>query len=255
MTSNCSHLTLSTALNQYRNTYAGTDYPYIQCHFAAEVFGSGLFGIRIGICNMGKKLFVSNLDFEISADQVREMFAGFGSVVSAVLAMDRETRRSKGFAFVEMAASDEADKAVADLNNKIVNGRPMKVAEDRGKTSTSAPGASASSSAPGATGSVGGGAIAATGSDEGGGGKRRFEPLPAIQRTQLFRRRKKMDPFIEDPTKTIDFRDVSMLSKFITERGRIMGRRLTGLTAFNQRKLTKAIKRAQSLGLMPYANV
>ena len=88
---------------------------------------------------MGKKLFVSNLDFEISADQVREMFTGFGAVVSAVLAMDRETRRSKGFAFVEMAQSEDADKAVAALNNKIVNGRPMKVAEDRGKTGGGAP--------------------------------------------------------------------------------------------------------------------
>lgn len=200
---------------------------------------------------MGKKLFVSNLDFEISADQVREMFTGFGAVVSAVLAMDRETRRSKGFAFVEMAQSEDADKAVAALNNKIVNGRPMKVAEDRGKTGAGAPastGGFANNSAP-----AGGSAAPMAGGEEGG--KRRFEPLPAIQRTQLFRRRKKMDPFIEDPTKVIDFRDVSILSKFITERGRIMGRRLTGLTAFNQRKLTKAIKRAQSLGLMPYANV
>lgn len=201
---------------------------------------------------MGKKLFVSNLDFEISADQVREMFTGFGSVVSAVLAMDRETRRSKGFAFVEMAQSDEADKAVAALNNKIVNGRPMKVAEDRGKAQNAVPAPYSAAPSGAGVSAPAGGAPAAAGED---GGKRRFEPLPAIQRTQLFRRRKKMDPFIEDPTKTIDFRDISMLSKFLTERGRIMGRRLTGLTAFNQRKLTKAIKRAQSLGLMPYANV
>lgn len=199
---------------------------------------------------MGKKLFVSNLDFEISADQVREMFAGFGPVVSAVLAMDRETRRSKGFAFVEMAQVEDADKAVAALNNKIVNGRPMKVAEDRGKSPNSAP--MASTGAPAMAGAPAGAPAAASGEE---GGKRRFEPLPAIQRTQLFRRRKKMDPFIEDPTKSIDFRDVAILSKFITERGRIMGRRLTGLTAFNQRKLTKAIKRAQSMGLMPFANV
>jgi len=229
---------------------------------------------------MGKKLFVSNLDFEISADQVREMFVTYGAVVSAVLAMDRETRRSKGFAFVEMTQNDEADKAVAALNNKIVNGRPMKVAEDRGKASgagnsgsivstTGAAGHSATTGAGSAAaqssltnaGSSGAGAgtgsagASGAGASDEGGGRRRFEPLPAIQRTQLFSRRKKMDPFIEDPTKTIDFRDVSTLSKFITERGRIMGRRLTGLTAFNQRKLTKAIKRSQSLGLMPYANI
>ena len=72
---------------------------------------------------------------------------------------------------------------------------------------------------------------------------------------QLFRRRKKLDPFIEDPTKTIDYRDIAMLSKFLSERGRILGRKLTGLSAYNQRKLTKAIKRAQQLGLLPFANV
>lgn len=183
---------------------------------------------------MGKKLFVSNLDFDINVDQLREMFSEFGATISVVLATDRETKRSKGFAFVEMEKDEDATKSIEALNNKVVNGRPMKVAEDRGKTG----------------GSSAGGAPA-----DGEGGRRKFEPLPPIQRMQLFRRRKKLDPFIEDPTKTIDYRDIAILSKFLSERGRILGRKLTGLTAFNQRKLTKAIKRAQQLGLLPFANV
>ncbi|MBX7136946.1 MAG: 30S ribosomal protein S18 [Oligoflexia bacterium] len=181
---------------------------------------------------MKKKLFISNLDFEITTEQLREMFAELGGVVSAVIATDRETKRSKGFAFVEMEAEDGAEKAIKQLNNKIMNGRPMKVCEDRGKTG--------GSSEEGAGGE---------------GGERKREFLPPIQRMQLFKRRKKLDPFMQDPKLTVDYRDVAMLSKFLSERGRILSRRLTGLTAYNQRKVTKAIKRAQHLGLMPFSAV
>jgi small subunit ribosomal protein S18 len=109
----------------------------------------------------------------------------------------------------------------------------MKVCEDRGKNA---------------------GPSAGAGEGQEGGG-RKFEPLPSIQRMQLFKRRKKLDPFTEDPTKSIDYKDVTMLSKFVSERGRILSRRLTGLTAYNQRKVSKAIKRAQSLGLMAYTSI
>ena len=181
---------------------------------------------------MKKKLFISNLDFEITTEQLREMFAELGGVVSAVIATDRETKRSKGFAFVEMEAEDGAEKAIKQLNNKVINGRPMKVCEDRGKT--------------------GGSSEEGAGSE---GGERKREFLPPIQRMQLFKRRKKLDPFMQDPKLTVDYRDVAMLSKFLSERGRILSRRLTGLTAYNQRKVTKAIKRAQHLGLMPFSAV
>lgn len=172
---------------------------------------------------MAKKLFVSNLDFEVSTDQLREMFSELGACTSVVIAQDRETKRSKGFAFVEMESEDDAQKAIEQLNNKVINGRPMKVVEDRGK---------------------GGG----DNREEGGG--RRFEILPAIQRTQLFKRRKKLDPFTLDPTKTVDYKDITMLTKYVSERGKILSRRLTGLSSYNQRKVSKAIKRAQNLGLM-----
>ena len=181
---------------------------------------------------MGKKLFVSNLDFEITTEQLQELFAEVGPIVSIVIATDRETRRSKGFAFLEMEGDDDAQKAIDSLNNKVINGRPIKVCADRGKTGGAREGA------------------------EGGfGGENRREQLPSIQRMQIFRRKKRMDPFLQDPNKAIDYRDTATLGRFLSERGKILSRRLTGLNAFNQRKVAKAIKRAQNLGLLPFSAV
>jgi len=182
---------------------------------------------------MGKKLFVSNLDFEITTEQLHELFSEVGPIVSVVIATDRETRRSKGFAFLEMEGDDEAQKAIDNLNNKIINGRPIKVCADRGKTGGPREGAEGSF---------------------GGEGNRR-EQLPSIQRMQIFRRKKRMDPFLQDPNKAIDYRDTSTLSRFLSERGKILSRRLTGLNAFNQRKVAKAIKRSQNMGLLPFSAV
>ena len=182
---------------------------------------------------MAKKLFVSNLDFEVTNDQLNQLFSEVGTVVSAVVATDRETRRSKGFGFVEMEKDEDAAKAIETLTGKSLNGRPIKVNEDRGK----------------------GGGAPAVGSAEGDGEQRRYEPLPPIQRMQLFKRRKKLDPFMEDPSKSIDYKDVAILSKFVSERGRILSRRLTGLSAYNQRRIAKAIKRAQNAGLMGFSNI
>jgi small subunit ribosomal protein S18 len=193
---------------------------------------------KCGLEDMRKKLFISNLDFEITTDELRDLFSAAAPTFSVVIATDRETKRSKGFAFVEMESEDAATAAIQALNGKVVNGRPIKVVEDRGK-GTPAPGA------PGAPG--------AAGAPEGEG--RRYEPLPPIQRMQLFKRRRKLDPFLEDPKAVIDYRDVTMLSRFLSERGRILSRRLTGLSAYNQRKVSKAIKRAQNLGLLPFSAV
>ena len=182
---------------------------------------------------MAKKLFVSNLDFEVTPESLQALFNESGATVSVVIATDRETKRSKGFGFVEMETDEGAESAIQALNNKLINGRPIKVVEDRGKGGGSS------------SGDAGG----------DGEGSRRFEPLPAIQRTQLFKRKKKLDPFMEDPSKSVDYRDVAVLSKFVSERGKILGRRHTGLSAYNQRKVSKAIKRSQHLGLMPFSPV
>ncbi|MFN8388930.1 MAG: 30S ribosomal protein S18 [Bdellovibrionota bacterium] len=67
-----------------------------------------------------------------------------------------------------------------------------------------------------------------------------------------FRRKKKIDPFMEDTSLVIDYKDAKLLSRFVSERGRILPRRMTGLTAHNQRQVTRAIKRAQHIAIMPY---
>lgn len=178
---------------------------------------------------MAKKLFVSNLDFEITTEQLRDMFSEVGACSSVVIATDRATKRSKGFAFVEMQNEADADKAIELLNNKTVNGRPMKVVEDRGKNESR--------------------------ESSGGGEHRKFEILPPIQRMQLFKRRKKLDPFMQDPSRSVDYKDITILSRFVSERGKILSRRLTGLNAYNQRQVSRAIKRAQNLGLMPSSSI
>src|SRR5688572_22694013 len=66
------------------------------------------------------------------------------------------------------------------------------------------------------------------------------------------RGKRKVDPFLADKTLKIDWRDPQLLSRFITERGKIVPRRVSGLTAKNQRKLKVAIKRARHMSIIPY---
>lgn len=67
------------------------------------------------------------------------------------------------------------------------------------------------------------------------------------------KRRKKSDPFAGEKINQIDYKDVALLKKYITERGKILPRRVTGTSAKAQRKLTLAIKRARNLALLPYS--
>ena len=69
------------------------------------------------------------------------------------------------------------------------------------------------------------------------------------------RRRRKVDRFLADKSMVIDYKDPSVLKYFITERGKIVPRRVSGLTAKNQRKVTQAIKRARMIALMPFTTV
>ena len=72
-------------------------------------------------------MYVSNLSFHTTDEDLNTLFSQFGSVSSAKVINDRETGRSRGFGFVEMASDDEAKKAIAGLNNKEVEGRAMSV--------------------------------------------------------------------------------------------------------------------------------
>ena len=78
-------------------------------------------------------------------------------------------------------------------------------------------------------------------------GSRRSSSL----RTRRTRRQKRC-PFTAAGVKEIDYKDIDTLSKFITERGKILPRRITGVSAFHQRKLSDAIKRARHMALLPF---
>ena len=77
------------------------------------------------------KLFVGNLPFSFTEDQLHEMFAPHGNIASAQLIHDRESGRSRGFGFVEMPNDEEAQKAIDALNGRQVDGRQIAVNQAR----------------------------------------------------------------------------------------------------------------------------
>jgi cold-inducible RNA-binding protein len=81
-----------------------------------------------------KNIFVGNLDFGATESSVRSLFEPYGSVERVNLITDRDTGRSRGFAFVEMANAAEADKAIEALNGVNLDGRQLNVNEARPKT-------------------------------------------------------------------------------------------------------------------------
>jgi len=96
-----------------------------------------------------KNLFVGNMSFQTTESELTALFQEFGQVTRVHVAMDRETGRARGFAFVEMPNDEEAAKAIAGLNGKEVGGRALKVNEARPKEARSGP--------PRSSGSGGGG--------------------------------------------------------------------------------------------------
>ncbi|HEV8436860.1 MAG TPA: RNA-binding protein [Methylomirabilota bacterium] len=76
---------------------------------------------------MAVKLFIGSLSFSTSSERLRETFARVGTVESASVVTDRDTGRSRGFGFVEMATTEEANDAVARLNGTELDGRRIKV--------------------------------------------------------------------------------------------------------------------------------
>jgi RNA recognition motif-containing protein len=75
------------------------------------------------------KLYVGNLAFATTSQDLQELFASAGTVESASVVEDRDTGRSRGFGFVEMSSKEEGEKAIAEFNGKEVNGRALNVNE------------------------------------------------------------------------------------------------------------------------------
>ena len=84
---------------------------------------------------MGKKLYVGNLSYNVSNSDLEQQFGAHGAVQSAQIIIDRDTGRSKGFGFVEMANDQEAQAAIAALNGKEIDGRALTVNEARPQSS------------------------------------------------------------------------------------------------------------------------
>jgi RNA recognition motif-containing protein len=82
-----------------------------------------------------KKLYVGNLSFDASEEELRQLFEPHGTVESAKVATDRDTGRSRGFGFIEMTSDSEAESAITALNGSQVGGRALIVNEARPKTS------------------------------------------------------------------------------------------------------------------------
>jgi RNA recognition motif-containing protein len=112
---------------------------------------------------MSTKIYVGNLSFNTSTQDLEDMFGEFGTVQSTNIIEDRETGRSRGFAFVEMSSNEEAQAAIAALNGKDMDGRSLTVNE--AKPREEGGGRGGSRGGGGGRGGYGGG-----GGNRGGGG-------------------------------------------------------------------------------------
>ena len=78
---------------------------------------------------MSKKVYVGNLDFSVDNEKFKGMFSEFGEIEEATVIQDKFSGRSKGFGFVTFSNDEDADKAIAEMNDKEVDGRKLKVNE------------------------------------------------------------------------------------------------------------------------------
>jgi RNA recognition motif-containing protein len=111
---------------------------------------------------MGRKLYVGNLPFETGEQDLEQLFAGAGAVESVKIMRDMATGRARGFAFVEMASEEDAQKAISTLNEQPFGGRNLTVNEARPQAPRS--------------GGFGGGGGGGRSGGGGGGGRNRREP-------------------------------------------------------------------------------
>jgi len=115
---------------------------------------------------MSTKLYVGNLAFQTTSQELQELFASAGTVESASVVEDRDTGRSRGFAFVEMSTKEEAAAAIDQFNGKEVGGRALKVNEAKPRENRSGGGGGGRGGFGGNRGGGGG-----YGGNRGGGGR------------------------------------------------------------------------------------
>ncbi len=111
---------------------------------------------------MNNRIYVGNLAFHTTEDALQTAFAQFGDVSEVKVMLDRESGRSRGFAFVTMASEDGARKAISEMNGALLDGRPLRVNEAEARPERSF----------GGGGGGGGGGRPRGGGGGGGGGRR-----------------------------------------------------------------------------------
>ena len=116
---------------------------------------------------MSMKLYVGNLSFNTSSEDLRELFSQAGTVESANVVEDRDTGRSRGFGFVEMSSKEEGEAAIAQFNGKELGGRALTVNEARPREDRGGRGGG------GGRGGFGGGGNRFGGGNRSGGGGNR----------------------------------------------------------------------------------
>lgn len=119
---------------------------------------------------MSMKLYVGNLSFNTGSSELEQLFSGIGTVESASVVEDRETGRSRGFGFVEMANADDGNKAISELDGTDFDGRQIKVNEAKPREDRGGFGGGGGGGRGGRGGGGGGGNRGGGGGYGGGGG-------------------------------------------------------------------------------------
>jgi cold-inducible RNA-binding protein len=123
---------------------------------------------------MGNKLYVGNLSFDTTENDLQDLFSGAGSVREAVLIQDKMTGKSRGFAFVTMSSDEEAQAAVNQFHGKDFQGRSLTVNEARPREEFAGGGGGGGARRNFGGGGGGGGGYRGGGGDRRGGGNRRY---------------------------------------------------------------------------------
>jgi cold-inducible RNA-binding protein len=134
-------------------------------------FGNSLWKVAVSRTvkhHMSNKLFVGNLSFNTTENDLQDAFAAFGTVTEANLMMDRSTNRPRGFGFVTMSSAEEAQKAIDGLNGKEMDGRALTVNVAKPREERTGGGGGGRREYGGGGGGYGGGG------GGGGGGRNRY---------------------------------------------------------------------------------
>ena len=100
--------------------------PFVTIAQSSEAAGRRPFASE---SDLSKKIYVGNLTYNVNDSDLEALFAPYGTVQSAQIIIDRDTNRSRGFGFVEMASDEEAQRAIGELNGQMYKGRALTVNE------------------------------------------------------------------------------------------------------------------------------